>query len=157
MPSRNTADTPAAAQDRFFALSLDKLLTDQGPEHADNAVLALFHRTVAEVPAYRHFLEQQGVDPASVRAIEDFRALPLTTKPNYMHAYPLPERCPGGTLLSCDRVAVSSGSTGLPTFWPRSYRHELDISLRFEQVFRDSFRAHERSTLAVVCFALGTG
>ena len=27
--------------------------------------------------------------------------------------------------------------------------------MRFEQVFCDSFRAHERSTLAVVCFALG--
>jgi phenylacetate-CoA ligase len=52
-------------------------------------------------------------------------------------------------------VAVSSGSTGKPTFWPRSLRHELDIAVRFEQVFRDSFRAHERRTLAIVCFALG--
>jgi len=52
-------------------------------------------------------------------------------------------------------VAVSSGSTGQPTFWPRSVLHELDVAVRFEQVFYDSFRAHERSTLAVVCFALG--
>ncbi len=28
--------------------------------------------------------------------------------------------------------------------------------MRFEQVLRDSFRAHERKTLAVVCFALGS-
>ena len=33
---------------------------------------------------------------------------------------------------------------------------EVDSAQRFEQVFHDSFRAHERTTLAVVCFALGT-
>jgi phenylacetate-CoA ligase len=43
----------------------------------------------------------------------------------------------------------------MPTFRPRSVLHELDIAVRFEQVFYDSFRAHERSTLAVICFALG--
>ena len=53
-------------------------------------------------------------------------------------------------------VAVSSGSTGQPTFWPRSVADELAIARRFEQVLRDSFRADERRTLAVVCFALGT-
>jgi phenylacetate-CoA ligase len=52
-------------------------------------------------------------------------------------------------------VAVSSGSTGQPAFWPRSALHEIDVAVRFEQVFCDSFRAQERSTLAVVCFALG--
>ena len=76
-------------------------------------------------------------------------------KADYMQAYPLPERCLGGSLRASDRVAVSSGSTGQPTFWPRSVSHELDVALRFEQVFYDSFKAHERSTLAVVCFALG--
>lgn len=76
-------------------------------------------------------------------------------KPNYMQAYPLPERCFGGSLKGSDRVAVSSGSTGQPTFWPRSAVYERDVAVRFEQVFHDSFRAHERSTLAVVCFALG--
>ena len=41
-------------------------------------------------------------------------------KADYMQAYPLPERCLGGSLRGSDRVAVSSGSTGQPTFWPRS-------------------------------------
>jgi phenylacetate-CoA ligase len=72
-----------------------------------------------------------------------------------MQAYPLPERCFGGSLRGTDRVAVSSGSTGVPTFWPRSAEYELDVAVRFEQVFKDSFQADKRSTLAVVCFALG--
>src|SRR5438874_1886495 len=52
--------------------------------------------------------------------------------------------------------AVSSGSTGQPTVWPRSVADEYPIARRFEQAFRDSFRAHQRRTLAIVCFALGT-
>jgi len=39
--------------------------------------------------------------------------------------------------------------------WPRTMRHELDIAYRFEQIFQ-TFRADQRRTLAVVCFALGT-
>ncbi len=53
-------------------------------------------------------------------------------------------------------IAVSSGSTGKPCFWPRFLSDELQITTRFEQIFHDSFRADERRTLAVVCFTLGT-
>jgi phenylacetate-CoA ligase len=72
-----------------------------------------------------------------------------------MQKYPLPERCKGGQIAACDRLAVSSGSTGISTFWPRAMTDELDIALRFEHVFRHSFQAHQRATLAVVCFPLG--
>ena len=144
-----------AAFRRFLTASLDALLHDHIDFSPAAAALALFRRAAAEVPAYREFLRSRGVNPAEVKTTDDFSALPLMGKADYMRAYPLPQRCMGGTLLACDRVAVSSGSTGQPTFWPRSAVHELEISVRFEQIFRDSFRAHERSTLAVVCFALG--
>ena len=117
--------------------------------------MALFHRCVAEVPAYRKFLEAQNVNPTNITTYRTFCALPLMDKASYIYAYPLAERCLGGNLKSSDRVAVSSGSTGQPTFWPRSIADELDVAVRFEQVFKDSFHAHERTTLTVVCFALG--
>ncbi len=53
-------------------------------------------------------------------------------------------------------MAVSSGSTGTPTIWPRFLSDELVIATRFEQIFHDSFQADTRRTLAIVCFALGT-
>jgi phenylacetate-CoA ligase len=112
--------------------------------------LDLFRRMATEVPAYRDFLSEQGVDPASVTSLGQ-----LLTKANYHQRYPLPQRCRGGTLNGCDVVAVSSGSSGRPTVWPRSLPDELAVAERFEQVFADGFRAGERSTLAVVCFALG--
>lgn len=139
----------------FLCNSLDDLMSPRpGPEPAQQA-LQLFQRAARDVPAYRVFLAEQGVDPAVVTTPMDLQRVPLVSKSNYMQVYPLPDRCWDGRLDACDRVAVSSGSTGAPTFWPRSIRHEVDVAVRFEQVFRDAFAAHQQSTLAVVCFALG--
>ncbi|HEY2763695.1 MAG TPA: phenylacetate--CoA ligase family protein, partial [Pseudonocardiaceae bacterium] len=110
----------------------------------------------AGVPAYRDFLAEHDVDPAAVREMADFRALPLLTKANYLRRHSLTRLCRDGELSGCDMIAVSSGSTGEPTFWPRTVADEYAIAVRFEQIFHDSFAADQRRTLAVVCFALGT-
>ena len=143
------------AQHHLLTTSLDTCLAKHQTICPEGKVLAMFHRCAAEVPAYSHFVEAHGINPAKIKSYAVFQALPMMNKDNYMQVYPLPERCFGGSLNGSDRVAVSSGSTGQPTFWPRSATYELDVVVRFEQVFHDSFRAHERSTLAIVCFALG--
>jgi phenylacetate-CoA ligase len=141
---------------RFIATPLDELVEPGiAPPPAETA-LALFRQVAAEVPAYGAFLREHGIAPENIRTPEDFARLPLTTKANYLQQHPLPALCRGGRLESCDFLAVSSGSTGTPTFWPRFQSDELPIAARFEQVFHDSFAADERRTLAVVCFALGT-
>jgi len=140
----------------FLGTSLDTILTRQTEEVPEQAALALFHMVATSVPAYRTFLSEQGIDPESVQTIEDFKRLPQVTKKNYQLRYPLKDMCRNGELDSCDFIAVSSGSTGKPTFWPRFLSDELRIAARFEQIFHDSFRADERRTLAVVCFTLGT-
>ncbi len=123
---------------------------------AEQHALGLFHEVAASVPAYRRFLADHGIDPDGVRTMADFRRLPVMTKDNYVTRYPLPDRCRAGRLDSCDIVAVSSGSSGAPTVWPRSAADELVIARRFEQVFVDGFGADRLRTLAVVCFPLGT-
>ena len=154
MTNNDELSATRAAFRRFLDGDLDDLIRPD-PAAVSERVLGLFRQAAETVPAYREWLARHGIATEDVRTLDDFGRLPLMTKPGYMQAYPLPQRCPGGSLTACDRVAVSSGSTGQPTFWPRGLRHELDIAVRFEQVFRDSFRAHERRTLAVVCFALG--
>ncbi|SEH00023.1 phenylacetate-CoA ligase [Nonomuraea solani] len=114
----------------------------------------LFRQVAATVPAYRRFLVEQGVEVADVVTLEDFARLPMTSKESYTRRHPLPDLCRDGRIG--DMIAVSSGSTGVPGFWPRSVSDERVIAERFEEVFRDSFGARERRTLAVVCFALGT-
>ena len=118
--------------------------------------LALFQSVTKTVPAYQAFLKEYGIDPTSIETFEDFQNLPLLTKENYLRRYPLANLCRNGQLESCDIIAVSSGSTGKPTFWPRFLTDELQITTRFEQIFYDSFHADTKRTLAVICFTLGT-
>ncbi|MFI6502652.1 phenylacetate--CoA ligase family protein [Nonomuraea typhae] len=109
----------------------------------------LFHDVAATVPAYRAFLAERGIDPHRTA----FHDLPLTSKDAYTRRHPLPDLCRGGVLG--DMIAVSSGSTGEPSFWPRSAADERVIADRFAEVF-DTFDGRSRRTLAVICFALGT-
>ena len=138
----------------FMELDLNAHLTvprlDPWPSLKELAEM-VFH----EVPAYLAYLERRGHTQGLPASLGAFERLPLMTKKDYVQAYPLDARVEGADLSALDRLAVSSGSTGMPTFWPRAERHEFPIAVRFEQVFRDSFRAHEKKTLAVVCFALG--
>ncbi|HEY9658045.1 MAG TPA: phenylacetate--CoA ligase family protein, partial [Allocoleopsis sp.] len=155
-----------AALQRFLTTPLDRLLpptrpaarSDPSDSPADphQAVVELFHRVVETVPAYRSFLQSQGIDPASIQDFAAFQHLPLTTKANYLQQHTLAQLCRGGKLTACDFIAVSSGSTGQPSFWGRAVADEFQIATRFEQIFHDSFDADRRRTLAVVCFAMGT-
>jgi phenylacetate-CoA ligase len=140
----------------FLSEPLEVNLQQSIATDVDTHVLDLFHAVVKSVPAYRHFLQAQGIDPASIQSLAAFQQLPLMTKSNYIQQYPLAEICRDGSLSTCDMLAVSSGSTGTPTCWPRRISDELEIAARFEYIFRESFQADRRSTLAVICFALGT-
>ncbi len=144
------------AHQRFLETSIERLLEDHAQGDPTPHALALFHRTAQTVPAYGALLREHGVDPRAVRTEADFRGLPLVTKANYVTRFPLAERCRDGRLSSGDMIAVSSGSTGEPTFWPRFVSDEYAVAARFEQVFHDGFEADRRPTLAVVCFPLGT-
>jgi phenylacetate-CoA ligase len=140
----------------FLETPLDKLLQPAPGSDPGETALALFRDVARSVPAYGEFLAGHGVDPARIRTAQDFTGLPLVTKQNYIQRHPLARLCRGGRLESCDFVAVSSGSTGTPTFWPRFLSDEMAVAARFEQVFHDGFAADRRRTLAVVCFALGS-
>ncbi|MGH3540176.1 MAG: hypothetical protein ACRDQJ_18105, partial [Pseudonocardiaceae bacterium] len=82
-----------AALDRFQATGLGDALSCPAPGEAEQRALALFTSVVAMVPAYRTFLAEHDVDPAAVRTVDDFRALPLLTKDNYLRRHPLAQLC----------------------------------------------------------------
>lgn len=135
---------------------LDRQLPTTVATGVDEHVLALFHDVAENVPAYRRFLDDNSVAAGDIATIDDFAKLPPISKQNYIQPNRLPDLCRGGTLTGCEMFAGSSGSTGKPTFWPRSVADELAITARFEMVFADAFDASRKSTLAIVCFALGT-
>lgn len=144
------------ALEQFLSTPLDATLARHHQRDPEAAALELFHQVAQRVPAYAAFLAEHGVDPASITTPEAFRRLPQVTKQSYLTRHTLADLCWDGQIAGRDMIAVSSGSTGKPTFWPRALADELQIATRFEQVFHDSFHADTRRTLAVVCFALGT-
>jgi phenylacetate-CoA ligase len=148
--------TAANSLARFIELNLEQKLNRDTHTSPEEIALPLFQEVAQSVPAYRQFLADHGIHPADIRTMEQFQTLPLLNKENYINRFPLPMLCHNGQLSACNMVAVSSGSTGQPTFWPRRLEDELKIAERFEQVFKFSFQADRKNTLAVVCFALGT-
>ncbi len=156
MPDRNRSRATLAALTSFIETPLARHLALSSEEAARIAAVRLFHSTAKSVPAYRRFLEAHGVNPGTITTYEAFVNLPPISKESHLLRYPLSDLCREGRIESCDMVAVSSGSTGVPSMWPRSLTDEIQIAWRFEQVFRGSFRADERRTLAIICFTLGT-
>ncbi|NJK49817.1 phenylacetate--CoA ligase family protein [Candidatus Gracilibacteria bacterium] len=144
-----------AALQTFLNTPLDAQLQRAASTNSQATALELFRAIATTVPAYQDFLKKQGIEPETIKTFSDFQSLPLTTKSNYLQAYPLAALCRHGKLETCDFIAVSSGSTGKPTYWPRFVSDEFSIATRFEQVFCN-FGANTKSTLAVVCFPLGT-
>lgn len=140
----------------FLDTPLETILRGANETQAQERMLKLFHDVAITVPAYKKFLAQQGIKADNIKTWADFQSLPLLTKDNYLRVNPLKSLCRGGKLTECDFIAVSSGSTGKPTFWPRFITDEFQVATRFEQIFRYSFEANVKPTLAVVCFTLGT-
>lgn len=151
-----SASRTLQAWQTFLTTPIQTTLQQHHHRDPKTAILDLFHQVAATVPAYQAFLHTHGIDPATIQTWENFQRLPLTTKDNYLRLHSLAHLCRDGQLDACDMIAVSSGSTGQPSFWARSLPDELHIATRFEQIFHDSFQSANRSTLAIVCFALGT-
>jgi phenylacetate-CoA ligase len=150
-----------AAYHHFFTTPLAALresgLSGAARERAGRErALGLFHAAAERVPAYRRFLAAHDCDPAAIRAPEDFGRIPIMDKAAYLVRHPLPDLCWDGRLPGRHMISVSSGSTGRPFFWPRGYEQELSTAVAFEEIYREIFQAHERATLVVVCFAMGT-
>jgi len=148
MPAPRDADLEAL--DELLRTPLAERLARCRADDPAARALETVRRVRREVPAYAEYLEYRGVE-----AIESLSDAPLVTKADYVRGHALSERT-AGRPADLSMVAVSSGSTGEPVVWPRSLRHEAEVAFRFEQVFHDGFRADERTTLAVVCFPLGT-
>lgn len=118
--------------------------------------LRIFHEAAEHVPAYKDFLKRMGVRHTLVRTKSDFAQVPETDKLNYFSKYSLDELSWGGTLTGSKYVSTSSGSTGVPFFWPRGDTQDEDLGHITRHIWRDIFGTQRGSTLFVNAFSLGT-
>jgi phenylacetate-CoA ligase len=124
--------------------------------HSKENALRLFHEMAEHVPAYKNFLQKNSVRHEDIKTYEDFVAhVPITDKINYMTQYPLADLCMDGDIFNNNIISVSSGSTGVPFFWPRGAQQEADNSEEIARIY-DGFGMNEKKTLLVLCFSMGT-
>ncbi|OGZ05142.1 MAG: hypothetical protein A2845_02375 [Candidatus Lloydbacteria bacterium RIFCSPHIGHO2_01_FULL_49_22] len=122
----------------------------------DAFMLKLFRDTAKNVPAYKAFLRSHGVTPGSIRDIATFKKeIPLVSKENYLKVYPLNELLPAGDIAGAQMISTSSGSSGIPFYWPRS-THNIDEAALIHELFLvDIFHINKKRTLLVNTFAMG--
>lgn len=77
-------------------------------------------------------------------------------KANYITQYPLAQMCWDGSLDGLNYVVSSSGSTGLPFYWPRGDRQDVMSAALYGRVFEESFGLSKSSTLVVNSYGQGT-
>ncbi|HET7528682.1 MAG TPA: hypothetical protein VFJ84_00430 [Candidatus Saccharimonadales bacterium] len=118
--------------------------------------LNLFHEMSQRVPAYKDFLKKNGVNPATIRTVRDFRKLPAVDKDNYLRVYPRKDLVWDGKFKQKSwTISTTSGSTGKPYYFPRQSTQDWQYAKLAELYLRANFHIHERSTLYIVAFPMG--
>ena len=135
------------------------LLRRQSAQYWEDAgarkALNLFHTAARRVPAYKDFLKKQGIRPASIETLEDFSKVPVLTKKNYVQAYSLAERSWDGSLQGHSLLAMSSGTSGQPTLWPRGAYQEAESAFIHEFLLTDLYEIDKYRTLMIIGFPMG--
>lgn len=120
-------------------------------------VLCLFREMAKRVPAYKIILQEHGVNPASIKNIQDFtEKVPVLDKDNYLRRFSRKELSWDGTYPTGQwNISTTSGSTGVPFYFPRQAAQDEQYARTAELYLRDNFKIHQRKTLYVVAFPMG--
>ncbi|MBL8030394.1 MAG: phenylacetate--CoA ligase family protein [Candidatus Doudnabacteria bacterium] len=137
----------------------EKLLREK-PEQfwnksGEKIALNIFKSASKRVPAYKNFLKKNKVNPDKIKTITDLSSIPHTDKQNYIQSYELKDRCWDGKLDNIKLIASSSGTKGVPSYWPRSQEQENEAVLTHELLFRNLFAIEKHSTLVIIGFPMG--
>lgn len=118
--------------------------------------LKTFKMAAANVPAYRDFLQKNGIDSNKINTTEDFSLVPLMTKENYLKQYPVRDLLINGDMRDSRIISMSSGSSGQPFFWFRGNRSVDESAQLLSRIYTNSFHVDQKSTLFIIAFAMGT-
>ncbi len=147
---------------KFFDFNItkfEKLLREKDESfwqhQGEKRALQLFHATAQRVPAYKDFLKKHRIRHEKIKTIKDFQQVPFTDKENYIRKYPLEKRCWDGNLLLSNLLAMSSGTSGEPTLWPRSGFQEFEAAIIHELLYRYLFDIQKYHTLLIIGFPMG--
>lgn len=115
----------------------------------------LYTEKVKRVPAYKQFLISRGFKlDKSIKFIDN--RFPLLDKPTYLRKYGLEDLCWDGSLVKMrGTISSTSGSTGIPFYFPRSSEQDLMYSLTAQMYLKNNFNCDRKSTLYICAFPMG--
>jgi len=119
-----------------------------------NKNLILFQKAAQQVPAYADFLKRRHFKPSMVKNEVDWLKIPLTDKKSYLNQYQLRQLFWPKALAGCLVYTATSGSTGLPSYFPRTSRLDWQYSLILENFLKQSSRG-PGPTLIIIGFGMG--
>jgi len=76
-------------------------------------------------------------------------------KKNYLLKNKFLDLLPDRKLNNAQVIAVSSGSSGVPYFWPRGYYLELETTIIHELLLKYIFNIHKEKTLFINAYSMG--
>lgn len=139
-----------------YKIALESKNENYWQKRGDKAALNLFHGVAEQVPAYKDFLEKNGVRAEKIKTIENFKNIPTLDKINYLKAYSLEELFFDGNFKKKQWVISStSGSTGEPLYFPREFMQDSQYALIAELYLRTNFEIDKKPTLYIVAFPMG--
>jgi phenylacetate-CoA ligase len=120
-----------------------------------NQALHFFRLASKNVPAYQDFLRRHKIKPGDIKTVADFHPLPIVDKKNYLRKYSLSELAIGGRLDKPLVFTATSGSTGAPFYFHRSFDLDLQTATVHELFYlHGQYRKYE-PVLAIICFGMG--
>ncbi len=149
--------------DKFINTNIDKIAQSYQSQtdaywkkQGQKMAFTLFHEMSIRVPAYRNFLEKHKIDPQKIKTFSDLSQVPYMDKPSYMEKYRLNDLCWDGKIENSYMLSTSSGTTGIPYFWPRSDEQTYQGALLSEVFYKYVFEMDKKPTLVIIAFGMGT-
>lgn len=120
----------------------------------DNS-LKFFKRAAKNIPAYKDFLKKNKIDPAMIKNFSDFQSVAAVSKKNYLKQYPLEKICCSCFLKKPTVFTSTSGSTGVPFYFPRDNNLDWQYSVVTDLFLKNGNLGEDAPTLVIVGFGMG--
>lgn len=124
-------------------------------EISEKQALETFKTAANLVPAYKDFLKKNKINAEKIVNIDDLKQVPLTDKKNYLSNYPIKDLLLGGSFNGKSAITTSSGSSGVPFYWPRTPQQDFGATKGWDSFLVNTFEIDKKTTLHLNCSGMG--
>lgn len=119
-----------------------------------NRTVELFQKASKDIVAYKKFLAASGCNPEEIRLPEDYSKVPVSSKKDYLQKFPLMEVMWPDDWKGQIHYCSTSGSTGMPHYFPRNKKLAEQASYMVEEFLKNSSYGRGR-VLVIMGFGMG--